>query len=157
MLQSSAFLTLCYGSPAASITECRQKVWATRIAKSASSTPELSKLPPTNEAALHNIKRVHYQDLVWMVAMEADPNFSPSEYGWEKGLTTEIVPLTIDPGVSLVSEKLIECGCKSEAPFEITPNCTYRSANIVHTVFCGCSDGVSCCNKRNITADVDEN
>ena len=52
--ESSTFLTQCYGCPDASMTEYRQKVWATSI-------PELSERPPSNETALHNIKAARYQ------------------------------------------------------------------------------------------------
>ena len=55
------FLIDAYGySPAQSMTECRQRLWAQRTGRNGR-TPKLSELPPTTEGHLQNTLRAHHQ------------------------------------------------------------------------------------------------
>ena len=61
MAESTKFLIDAYGySPAQSMTECRQRLWAQRTGRNGR-TPKLSELPLTTEGHLQNTLRAHHQ------------------------------------------------------------------------------------------------
>ncbi|KAG1683171.1 Glutamate receptor U1 [Nymphon striatum] len=83
--QATSFISACYGqTDCSTMPETRLKVWLSQTGKG-SSTPKLCTLPPTTEAFKENVKRAHYQALVWR-SLEAQnpPELDSTEYGWVK-------------------------------------------------------------------------
>jgi hypothetical protein len=79
-------------------------------------------LAPTNKAFAENVKRAHYQAIVWRSLETQDPQeLDPELYGWVKNTTSKsLQPVTLPTGIQLASDsimRLIRCGCKSGTSF----------------------------------------
>ena len=89
--EATEFMASCYGisTPVASMTECRQLLWAQKTGKSPM-TPKLCSLTPTTEAFEQNVRRAHHQVAQWYCALSGDPPaLSPVEYRWEADHTNK--------------------------------------------------------------------
>ena len=77
------FISSCYGMDGVyDMITCRQKEWASKVAKAGKLMPKLASLPPTTECFVENVKRTQLQAIVWRHALHADsPNVDPCEYG----------------------------------------------------------------------------
>jgi len=147
--QATSFLSACYGqTDCSTMSETRLKVWLSQTGKG-SSTPKLCTLPPTTEAFKENVKRAHYQALVWR-SLEAQnpPELDSTEYGWVKDdQNKSLQPVTLPDEVQLAPEmvlRLIKCGCHSTTPCS-SRACSCNSANMKCTIFCACYNQ-DCCN-----------
>ena len=111
--EANKFMVAAYGGLGATMTECRQWLWAQKTAKSYNA-PKLCSLPPTTEAFMQNAKRAHFQVAQWYAA-----SLDPRDYGWEADDTNKsLLPTTVAEGVALAPDdvlKLIRCGCTSES------------------------------------------
>ena len=76
------------GSKVKDMSSVCYHAWLTQTAKkTATCTPKLKSLPPTNEAFQEHVKRAHHHHkvAVWKSAINQEPpNLNPTEYGWIK-------------------------------------------------------------------------
>ena len=148
--ESTSFMASCYGCTSAqSMTDCRQKQWAQKTGNS-TSAPKLYTLPPTTEGHLENSLRAHHQLSNWYAAMEIDPpNMNPVKYGYEADhINKLLIPRPLPEGAKAAPDEIIDkikCGCAAAQPCK-GGKCTCHSRRKPCTMFCGCSDGDSCCN-----------
>jgi len=118
--QATKFISACYGYPnSKSLFEARLLVWAKKNGKGVTSAPKLCAIPPTTEAFQENVKRAHYQAIIWQYLDSDDvPDVHPENFGWKKDMSTKsLTPVAIPESVPLASDyilKLICCGCSSQ-------------------------------------------
>ena len=123
-----------------------------------SSAPSLAKLPPTNDAFELNVKRAHYQCVLWKYALCCDPpDVDVTEFGYKRNEEEEsLEPLMLPPEVDVIPpqiRKLLSCNCQTESPCG-KGNCTCRNANIGCSIFCKCYINGKCMNP--FSANLDE-
>ena len=84
--QATKFISACYGYPnSKSLFEARLLVWAKKNGKGVTSAPKLCAIPPTTEAFQENVKRAHYQAIIWQYLDSDDvPDVHPENFGWKK-------------------------------------------------------------------------
>ena len=70
--ETTKFMIAAYGRSDVTVSECLQRMWAQKTAKS-SSAPELCSLAPTTEAFRQNAKRAHFQCGHCYAALDSDP------------------------------------------------------------------------------------
>ena len=115
--ESKLFITKCYNAKAmSSMSDIRKYLCEkkTNVAK-LSSKPRLCTLPPTDEALELNIKRAHYQTMVWYACLQHDPPCAdPCHYGWlwlgKRCRNKDMVP----SGVNTAPEQVLRntrCNC----------------------------------------------
>ena len=64
--QATAFISACYGiKESTDMSHTRLLVWGKKNGKRHTSAPNLAALPPTNEAFIENVKRAHFQVILW--------------------------------------------------------------------------------------------
>ena len=120
--EATAFMSACYGHPqSGSMSITRQKMWTSKVGKSAKAVPKFASLSPTTEAFTENVKRAHHQACVWKHALDSDPpDMAPTNFGWiREEATRSLSPVTVPRGISLAPEEilqLIKCQCDSEEP-----------------------------------------
>lgn len=159
--QAAAFMCRCYNVPnAATMTEARIKVWLSKTGrKSASKVPKLCSLPPTMEVFQENVKRAHFQCVIWKSALQEPPHLDPTQYGWfrdeeTKSLRPIMLPPTKLPAPDYVL-KLVCCSCASETPCN-TSRCGCVSANLTCTAFCHCEGSSTCKNEQTKAVEESE-
>ena len=113
--------------------------------------PKLCTLPPTDEALELNIKRAHFQAMIWYSALESDPpDIDPCNYGWKKEEETKTLqPIMLPSGTIPAPEKVLRstrCGCKSTK----CSSCSCAKVRICCTEFCACKEHGDCCNPWNV-------
>ena len=150
------FMVAAYGGLGLTLTECRQRLWAQKTAKSYGA-PKLCSLPPTTEVFVQNAKRAHFQVAQWYAALSSDPpSLDPRNFGWEPNDVNKALSPTIGAeGVSMAPDyvlKLIRCGCESQSPCK-SGNCGCTGRQIACTIFCACACGPSCLNKFTVCAN----
>ncbi|KAF3854324.1 hypothetical protein F7725_022379, partial [Dissostichus mawsoni] len=84
-------------------------------------TPNLAALPPTHEAFIENVKRAHFQAMLWRnLYVNLLPALNPEEFGWKKDTCNRsLIPTHLPEDAKLVPDYILEmirCGCKSETP-----------------------------------------
>ena len=89
-----------------------------------SSSPDLRALPSTREAFIENVKRAHFQTVIWRNPGSDPPPLNPEDFGWKKAtknksLCPTALPENSKPAPGFVLE-MIRWGYKSQ-PF-VTPN-----------------------------------
>ena len=99
----------------------RLKVWASRTGRASATPPKLCSLPPTTEAFVENVKRAHYQAIVWRSHEESNPpKLNRELFGWTKDEKRKTLRPTYLPHNTELAPKyimrLIKCGCKSATP-----------------------------------------
>lgn len=143
--QASICVTKCYGKGnCTTTTEARIKLWHEKMGKNCSQAPQLSSLPPTNEAFAENIKRAHLQMCVWKSALLSDPpKLDPTMYGYYKDTAQKtLVSLTLPEDVPLTPSeilKLIKCSCERDEPYKMYP-CNCKDSSLPCTSFCVCTN-----------------
>ena len=80
--QASRFISACYGmKDSTDMSHTRLLVWGKKNGKGHSSSPNLASLPPTREAFIENVKRAHFQTVLWRT-INIDPRqMKPEEFG----------------------------------------------------------------------------
>jgi len=150
--QATLFMSSCYGVPECqSMTNARQKLWASKVGRSTACAPKLPSLPPTDEAFMENVARAHLQVAVWKKAIDAmQPVLDATVYGWyhEQG-SSSLSPTPLPENVPLAPEellKLIRCTCSSENACK-TRRCSCNSSTLACTIFCSCQGSHACFNE----------
>ena len=115
----------------------RLKVWASRTGRASATPPKLCSLPPTTEAFVENVKRAHYQAIVWRSHEESNPpKLNRELFGWTKDEKRKTLRPTYLPHNTELAPKyimrLIECGCKSATP------CSCTRDKLKCTIFYAC-------------------
>ena len=82
--QANRFISACYGmKDSTDMSHTRLLVWGKKNGKGHSSSPNLASLPPTREAFIENVKRAHFQTVLWRT-INIDPRqLKPEEFGWK--------------------------------------------------------------------------
>jgi len=143
MEQATTFISACYGmKKAKDMSETRLLVWGKKNGKGHTSSPKLCTLPPTKEAFTENVKRAHYQAILWrMLETSHPPALDPEEYGWMRDVKNKsLSPITVPDDVKLAPEyvlEMIRCGCKSESPCN-SRRCGCQVRGLPCTIFCAC-------------------
>ena len=113
----------------------------------------MSNYPPNSESFELNVKRAHFQCVVWYATMDPHrPKLDPTYYGWEKNeklktLMSIGVPKDRKPAPDEVL-KTIKCSCTSEKPCA-TNRCSCLSSKISCSIVCSCrGDSRRCCNDQ---------
>ena len=124
--QATRFISVCYGmKDSTDMSHTRLLVWGKKNGKGHSSSPNLASLPPTREAVIENVKRAHFQTVLWRT-INIDPRqLKPEEFGWKmdtdnKSLSPIGLPDDTKPAPDYILE-MIRCGCKGEPPPPVTP------------------------------------
>ena len=122
--QATRFISACYGmKDSTDMSHTRGLVWGKKNGKSHSSSPTVASLPPTREAFTENVKRAHFQTVLWRT-INIDPRqLKPEEFGWKmdtdnKSLSLICLPDDTKPAPDYILE-MIRCDCKVEPP--VTP------------------------------------
>ena len=140
--QATCFISACYGMKnSTDMSNTRLLVWGKKNGKGHSSSPNLSALPPTREAFIENVKRAHFQAMMWR-DVNVDPRtLNPEEFGWKKdennkSLSPTHLPDNSKPAPDYILE-MIRCGCKSEPPCN-SRRCSCKDKGLACTMFCAC-------------------
>ena len=109
--------------------------------KGHSSSPNLASLPPTREAFIENVKKAHFQTVLWRT-INIDPRLlKPEEFGWKvetdnKSLSPIGLPDNTKPAPDYILE-MIRCDCKAEPPCN-TKRCSCKNKGLPCTMCCAC-------------------
>ena len=140
--QATEFIAACYGvKDGSDMSDVRVHVWGKKNGKSQASAPNLAALPPTMPAFTENVKRAHFQSLLWR-DLSLDPrSLNPESYGWTKDevnktMTPTYAPENIKPVPDYILET-VKCGCKSATPCS-TKRCGCKEKGLSCTIFCAC-------------------
>ena len=153
LVQATAFMSACYGQGSCkSMSETRWKVWASKTGQASSAPPKLCCLPLTNESFAENVKRAHYQVIVWRSLEDNNPpNIDLELFGWTKETKGKVLrPMSVPVTVELAPEyilRLIKYGCKSDTPCS-TRACSCTRDKLDCTLCCACNTK-GCC--QNVT------
>ena len=119
--QATRFISACYGmKDSTDMSHTRLLVWGKKNDKDHSSSPNLASLPPTREAFIENVKRAHFQTVLWRT-INIDPRqLKPEEFGGKmdtdnNSLSLIGLPDDTKPAPDYILER-IRCGCKGEPP-----------------------------------------
>ena len=127
-----------------------QKIWTQKNAQRKNSTPQLSSLPPTDEAFRQNNLRAQLQVAIWLHALDPHPpDLDVTLHGWsQREGTDSLYPVTVPDGIALIPEELvhlIKCSCQAERPCR-TQRCSCRNASLQCSSFCACKGEAPCYN-----------
>ncbi len=120
--QGTAFISACYGiKESMDMSQTRLLVWGKKNGKGHMSSPKLAALPPTKEAFIENVKRAHFQAMLWRnLNINLPPALNPEEFGWKRDSCNRLpIPTNLPEDAKLVPDYILEmirCGCKSETP-----------------------------------------
>ena len=92
-----------------SLSEARLFVWAKKNGKGVTSAPKLYATPPTTEAIQENVKRAHYQAIIWQ-SLDSDdvPDLDPENFGWKKDMSIKsLTPVAIPESVPMAPDYLL--------------------------------------------------
>ena len=67
-------------------------------------------LPPTHEAFIENIKRAHFQAIIWYSTLEASPpDIDPTLYGWQRDMENRILsPVGLPDNIAPAPEEVLD-------------------------------------------------
>ena len=124
------------------MSHTRLLVWGENNGKGLMSAPNLAALPPTNEAFIENIKRAHFQAMLWQnLNVNLLPALNPEEFGCKKDTCNRsLIPTHLPEDAKLVPDYILEmirCGCKSETPCN-SKKCSCKVHGLPCTMFCAC-------------------
>ena len=140
--QATRFISACYGmKDSTDMSHTRLLVWGKKNGKGHSSFPNLSSLPPTREAFIKNVKRAHFQTVLWRTINTDPRQLKPEEFGWKmdtdnKSLSPIGLPDDIKPAPDYILE-MIRCDCKAEPPCN-TKRYSCKNKDLPCTMFCAC-------------------
>ena len=88
------------------MSEIRVQLWAAKNGKGVTSSPKLCTLPPTTESFLENVKRAHYQAIIWRSLEKNDPpELEPEEFGWKKEPETKtLTPVALPEKCPMITK-----------------------------------------------------
>ncbi|KAJ8334026.1 hypothetical protein SKAU_G00413450 [Synaphobranchus kaupii] len=140
--QATAFISACYGiKESTDMSHTRLLVWGKKNGKGHMSAPNLAALPLTTEAFIENVKRAHFQAILWRnVNVNLPSALNPEEFGWKKyTCNRSLSPTNLPEDAKFVPDYILEmirCGCKSETPCNKKCNCKVHG--LPCTMFCAC-------------------
>ena len=114
--QTTRFISACYGmKDSTDMSHTRLLLWGKINGKGHSLS-----LPPTREAFIENVKRAHFQTVLWRTTNIDPRQLKPEEFGWKmdtdnKSLSPIGLPDDTKPSPDYILER-IRCGCKGEPP-----------------------------------------
>lgn len=146
--EATNFVSACYGIPdSISMSHTRLVVWGKKNGKGHLSSPNLAALPPTTEAFLENVKRAHFQAILWRTLVHTPPELSPEAFGWKKDPCNKaLIPISVPENVKVAPDyilQMIRCGCKSKSPCN-SKKCSCAVNSVPCTIFCACFR-LGCC------------
>ena len=154
--EGKKFVAKCFGQSNTSSSKNRRTIWIGKTdgAKKSANPPTLKSLPPTDEALELNIKRAHFQAIMWKNCVTGIlPALDPLDFGWERdgdSLRPSMLPVGRDVAPEAVLQ-MTRCKCPSS---QCTTNrCSCVKAGASCTEFCGCQ---SCANQEDINCDGDD-
>ena len=146
----------CYGvtTPAASVTEIRQKLWAQKIGETPA--PKLCNLPPTTEAFEQNVLRAQYQIAQQYNGLDSDPsNLNVLNFGWAVDYTNKsLITWWIEYHMlrktfwSWSGVAVHQINYAEVTIVDVQPACT---------ILCTCGGESGCCNRSNIKQHANDN
>jgi len=82
------------------------------------SAPELKTLPPTTEAFEENVRRAHFQTVIWKSALHSSPpSLDATKFGWMRdAVTKSLTPVSLPSDTDVAPREILEmirCGCSS--------------------------------------------
>ena len=81
--QATRFISACYGMKDSTCHTLGFLYGGKKNGKGHSSSPNVASLPPTREAFIKNVKRAHFQTVLWCT-INIDPmQLKPEEFGWK--------------------------------------------------------------------------
>ena len=142
VLQATRFISSCYGiKDTENMTETRIKVWAKKHGQKKLRSLNLASLPPTTASFIENIKRAHFQAIMWKNVDNYPQFIDPEHFGWEKkeeskSLSPRYFQNSTKPAPDYILN-LIRCGCKSEPPCS-SKKCSCHQNGLACTNLCAC-------------------
>lgn len=93
------------------------------------------------QAFIENVKRAHFQTVLWRNPGSDPSQLNPEDFGWKKdAINKSLYPTTLPenskPAPDFILE-IIRCGCKSQ-PLCSTKRCSCRDKGLPCTMFCAC-------------------
>ena len=140
--QGSHFISACYGmKDSTDMSHTRLLVWGKKNGKGHSSSPNLASLPQTRVAFIENVKRAHFQTVLWRT-INIDPRqLKPENVCWKmdsdnKSLSPIGLPDDTKPSPDYILERTRR-GCKGEPPCN-TKRCGCKNKGLPCTMICAC-------------------
>ena len=142
--EAISFMTSCYGSKSNSMSDARIAVWKRKTGNSTLMAPELKAIPPTDAAFIENVKRAHYQAIVWRQALTPNADVpNPLQLGFYLDEEeSNYMPIKVPTSVSIGPDrllKLIKCGCSSKTSCK-SLICSCAKSGLPCTMFCQCKE-----------------
>ncbi|KAK1886117.1 DNA-directed RNA polymerases I II and III subunit RPABC1 [Dissostichus eleginoides] len=106
---ATAFISAWYGIKE-STDMSHTRVWGKKNGKGHMSAPNLAALPPTNEAFIENVKRAHFQAMLWRnLNVNLLPALNPEEFGWKKDTCNRsLIPTHLPEDAKRVTDYILE-------------------------------------------------
>ena len=160
--EATAYIAKCYGSSKENdMSEVRAEVWSRKMGKAkVTSAPELKTLPPTTEAFEENVRRAHFQTVIWKSALHSSPpSLDATKFGWMRDVATKsLTPVSLPSDIDVAPREILEmirCGCSSEKPCR-SAQCRCCAARLPCTLFCACRGESDCNNESNCVSDHED-
>ena len=142
LLESSRFITACYGWKRSDFSKIRYELWLVKTSKQKlASTPNLKSLPPTQAAFNEKVERAYLQASIWNAALNRDPpNMNATAFGWSRDKCSETLIRTVQlpPAIEAAPAEvllMLKCGCSTDEPRQ-TAQCGCATFQMTCTVFC---------------------
>ena len=141
--QATNFISACYGiKDSTDMSHTRSLVCGKKYGNGYMSATNLAAIPPTKVAFIDNVKRAHFQTILWRnLDKDLTVELNPLEFGWKKDTANKSLdPMNLPEGSKLVPDyilEMIKCGCKSENPC-ISKKCSCKVHGLSCTMFCAC-------------------
>ena len=154
MKASTRFVASCYRyrTEPESMSQVRQRVWSSKVGKSAAAPKLTLCSAPTTEAFTENVKRVQLQTCLWKKTLEPNPpQLDPTLFRRKKITKTRSLARVMLPTNTSEAPpeilQMIRCGCESQQ-LCLTGRCRCTNARLSCTIFCGCMGSVVCNNPQ---------
>lgn len=152
---TKALVSLYGGNPKTdSLNSLRHNLYLKKIT-TAKSEFNIARLPPTEDAAVHHLRRVHLQCLYWKT-MNTNAD-DPEKWGWKK-IGNQLQPITCDMGPAPEKLlKMVHCTCKIETNEPCgSGRCTCRRYGVECTELCSHCSGTECTNSTLQEMEIEE-
>ena len=120
--------------------------------------PKVKSLPPTDEAAVQHIKRVHLQTIIWDAADQINsPDVDVINFGYQ--LDNNDIPQPVYGPTDLIPpdlQKVVACTCSSNNPCG-TNRCSCKISSLSCTTYCKCIADINCPNEYTVSTASFEN
>ena len=121
------------------MSDVRVHVWGKKNGRGHVSAPNLAALPPTMSAFTENVKRAHFQSILWR-DLTIDPrSLNPETWTRDednKAMTPTMTPESVKSIPDYILES-VKCGCKGATPCS-TKRCSCKEKGLLCTIFCAC-------------------